>query len=59
MNRLRDGNCTNDDWSHYLNLVRKYSISADEWKKSSGYDVVHIYSTDKEVSEHNIQYLKN
>ena len=59
LNRLRDGKFTNDDWCHYRNLGSKYSISAEEWGKCSGDDVVHIYSKNKEVSEHHIRCLKN
>ena len=55
LNQLIDGKFTNDDWCHYHNLGSKGLISAEKCEQFSGDDVVNIYSTNKEVSESNIE----
>ena len=58
LNRLRNGNNTIEDWHYIRNIGSRDSISTDAWRDFEGDDVVHLYPTNKEVNERNIECLQ-
>ena len=59
LNRLADGKCTSEDW--LLAKERSHStIGVVEWERRgfTSPGVIHLYSTNKEVENHNLDELK-
>ena len=58
--RLHDGANTREDWEWIKKRCSKYLMSCADWEKlNSDKDTVHLFSTNKEVAERNIQCIKN
>lgn len=57
--RLRDGNCTHDDWKKVKQICSNGSMSQSEWIKRGFADknVSHIFFTNAAVNEHNKRLL--
>ena len=60
LNRLRDGDCNQDDWEYIRSQCSQDTMGMEEWKRR-GFDnpnLVHLYTTNREVIEHNTKSLK-
>jgi hypothetical protein len=53
--RLRNGYCTQEDWEYIRDIASRDTVSREKWKPFEGDDVIHLYSTNKEVNERNIE----
>ena len=56
--RLRNGYCTQEDWEYIRDIASRDTVSREKWKPFEGDDVIHLYSTNKEVNERNIECLQ-
>ena len=56
--RNRDGANTIDDWEYITRLCSEHSMPQHEWEDFKGDDVIHLYSTNKEVAARNADCLK-
>ena len=58
--RLRDGNCTTEDWLMLRNKCSKYSIGFSEWKER-GFDnpeIISLFPTYDQVDKFNTERIK-
>jgi hypothetical protein len=60
LNRLRDGECSASDWNYVCSHCSQDSMGMDEWKRRGFQDpdLMHLYTTNREVHEHNAKSLK-
>ena len=55
---LRNGDCTRNDWKYIRDIASKNTVSNEKWEPFEGDDVIHLYSTNKEVNKRNIECLQ-
>jgi ATP-dependent DNA helicase PIF1 len=60
LDRLKDGNCTTQDWLRVKQSCSKDTMGAVEWNRRGFNEpgVVHLFCTNKEVQEHNVGELQ-
>jgi hypothetical protein len=60
LNRLRDGECSPTDWDYVCSHCSQDSMGMDKWR-ARGFqdpDLMHLYTTNREVHAHNNKSLK-
>ena len=58
LKRVRDGKNTIEDWKYITGLCSQHSMPRSRWTAFSGDDVVHLYTTNKEVAASNAECIK-
>ena len=60
MDRLRDGECTEEDWNLVCRTCSKSTMTSVEWNERFGDDVddvTYLFNTNKEVNQYNNKRL--
>jgi hypothetical protein len=60
LDRLRDGTCTDEDWTRVVKTCSQDSMSPQEWDEcfGPGQDVTYLFTTNREVRQYNLAELK-
>ena len=59
LTRNRDGANNKDDWKYIVEQCSEHSMSSDCRRAFEGDDVVHLYTTNREVQEQNLSCVQN
>ena len=59
LTRNRDGANNEDDWKYIVEQCSEHSMSSERRREFEGDDVVHLYTTNREVQERNLCCLQN